>query len=174
MIRVGILTTDDRVELLDELLVYKFPKTPPHCVATHLTGDQLRRIVPAGWHVTSHGPITMDTSEPEPDLAIIQGGIRDYLDHHPGPEDVAMAIEIADSSLARDRGIKRRIYARAGVPVYWIVDVTERRVEICTAPSGPSDHPAYGTIRAYGEAELLPVVIDGREVGKIAVRDILP
>jgi Uma2 family endonuclease len=174
MIRSGILTVDDRVELLEGWLVPKMSKNPPHSVATELVAAALRSVVPPGWYVRTQEPLTTKTSEPEPDVSVVRGRPRDYVERHPGPEDLAMVLEIADSSISRDRGIKRRIYARAGVAVYWIVDVTERRVEICTRPTGPAEQPEYALIQSFGQDELLPVLIDGQEVGPIAVRDILP
>ncbi len=174
MIRSGILTKDDRVELLEGWLVPKMSKNPPHCVATELAAAALRSVVPTGWYVRTQEPVTTDTSEPEPDVSVVHGQPRDYIDRHPGPEQLAMVLEIADSSLSRDRGIKRRIYARAGVSVYWIVDVTAGRVEICTRPSGPAEQPEYASIEPFGQDELLPVLIGGEEVGGIAVRDTLP
>jgi Uma2 family endonuclease len=174
MIRSGILRDDDQVELLEGWLVPKMSKNPPHRVATELAAAALRSIVPPGWYVSTQEPVTTSTSEPEPDLSVVKGGPRDYIKGHPQPEHLAMVMEIADSSLSRDRGIKLRAYAYAGVPVYWLVDVTERRVEVCTLPTGPAENPAYGSVQPYAQDDLLPVVIGGREAGRIAVRDILP
>ncbi len=174
MIRSGILTADDPVELLEGWLVPKMPKNPPHRVVTELAAAALRSIVPPGWYVTTQEPVTTRTSEPEPDISVIRGQPRDYIDHHPGPADLAMLVEVADSSINRDRGIKRFAYARAGVPIYWIIDVSARRVEIYTQPSGPVEQPAYGSVQECGEGEMLPIRIEGREVGKIAVEDMLP
>jgi Uma2 family endonuclease len=174
MVRQGILTNDDRVELLEGWLVRKMSKNPPHRIATKLLTRALEKIVPSGWYVDAQEPITTDTSEPEPDVAVIRGDTRDYPDRHPGPEHLALLAEIADTSLARDRGIKRRVYARAKVPVYWIVDLTERRVVVHTVPSGPAAQPAYRDSKTYAATESVPVVIDGREVGQISVASILP
>jgi Uma2 family endonuclease len=174
MIQKGILSTDDRVELLEGWLIRKMSKNPPHRIATKLLTRALEAVVPAGWYVDAQEPITTDTSEPEPDVAVIRGDTRDYPDRHPGPEHLALLVEIADSSLARDRGIKRRVYARANVPVYWIVDLVERRVVVYTGPSGPAAQPAYRDSKPYAVSESVPVVVDGREVSRILVRDILP
>lgn len=174
MIRQGILTGDDQVELLEGWLAQKMSKNPPHRIATKLLTRALEAIVPNGWYVDSQEPITTDTSEPEPDVAVIRGDTRDYADRHPGPEHVTLLVEIADSSLARDRGIKRRVYARAKVPVYWIVDLVERRIVVRTVPSGPAAQPAYRDSKPYAASESVPVIIDGREVGRISVASILP
>ena len=174
MIRAGILTSEDRVELLEGWLVKKMSKNPPHRVATELAAAALRALVPTGWYVTAQEPITTSASEPEPDISIVRGSPRDYTKSHPGPEHVALLVEVADSSISRDRGIKRHVYARAGVPVYWIVDVNDRRIECFTLPSGPTSEPAYQSVQYFGEAETIPLVIAGQEVGLIAVCDILP
>lgn len=105
---------------------------------------------------------------------IVRGETRDYRDRHPGPEDVALIVEVADSTLERDRGVKRIVYARAGIPVYWIIKVLERVLEVYCDPSGPGEDTDYRRRRDYGVSDLVPVVIDGREVGRVAVRDLLP
>ncbi len=174
MIRAGILTEGDPVELLDGWLVPKMTKNPPHCVATYLVRRALERIVPQGWYVDSQGAITLATSEPEPDAAIVRGDPRAYVDRHPSPEDVALVVEVADASLHRDRTSKKRLYAQAGIPVYWIVNLVERRVEVYTDPSGPTDEPDYRQQCTFGKSEEVPLVVERREVGRIAASAMLP
>lgn len=174
MIRAGILTDDDPVELLEGWLVAKMPKNPPHRVATQLSREALERVVPAGWYVDAQEPVTIGDSEPEPDVTVVRGSRRDYRDHHPGAQDVALLAEVSDTTLQRDRGSKKRVYARANVPVYWIINLIDSQVEVYTNPSGPGEQPDYGQRQDYGPADQVPVVIDGREVGRIAVRDLLP
>src|ERR1039458_4093748 len=79
MVRTGILTEDDPVELLEGWLVYKMSKNPPHSVATDLTATALRRLAPSDWCVRSQEPITTSDSEPEPDIALARGTPRDYI-----------------------------------------------------------------------------------------------
>jgi Uma2 family endonuclease len=110
-------------------------------------------------------------SQPEPDLAVARGQARDYLDRHPGPADVPLVIEVADSSLARDRGLKARVYARAGIPNYWIVNLVDRHVEVY---SEPTDQATYARIETIGPDGAIRLVIDDAEVGPIAARDLLP
>ena len=174
MITDGILTDDDPVELLEGWLVLKMPKHPPHPVVTRLTQKALDRIVPLGWDVRVQDPITTDTSEPEPDVSVARGDTRDYVDHHPGPKDVALAIEVAESSLARDRGLKKRIYARARIPVYWIINLIDRRVEVYSKPTGPAAKPDYRRCQFFGHDDEVPVIIDGGAVGVLKMRDLLP
>lgn len=118
MIQAGILTTEDRVELLEGWVVTKMPKNPRHSVVTHLVREALARVLPADWRARTQEPMTTLDSEPEPDVLIARGGPRHYMDRHPGPHDVTLVVEVADSSLPRDRALKKRFYAAAGVPVY--------------------------------------------------------
>ncbi len=175
MVRQGILTEDEPVELLDGLLVLKMTKNPPHVLSGKLTAIELGRLCPATCHVATQGAFTTAASRPEPDVAIVRGSPRDYADRFPTPADMALVVEVADSSVARDRGIKRRVYARAGVPVYWIVVLPERAVEVYTGPSGPTaDEPAYAAVRRFADGDRVPVVVDGVAVGTVAVADLLP
>lgn len=174
MIRTGILTADDPVELLAGWLVCKMPKNPPHRIATRLAQKALEGVVPAGWYVDAQEPITLQDSEPEPDVMIVRGETRDYRDRHPGPEDVALIVEVSDSTLERDRGVKRLVYARAGIPVYWIINLLELALEVYYDPSGPSEDADYRQRQHYGVSDFVPVMIGGREVGRVAVRDLLP
>ena len=174
MVGAGILTEEDPVELLAGWLVPKMPKNPPHRVATRLLRQALERVVPAGWYVDSQEPITTADSEPEPDVVVVRGETRQYLDCHPGPQDVALVIEVADTTLQRDRVLKQRIYAAAGIPVYWIVNLLDNQIEVYTAPSGPVSQPDYRQCQHYGLSDTVPVVIDGVEADPIAVQELLP
>jgi Uma2 family endonuclease len=174
MIRAGILGEDDPIELLDGWLVTKMTKKPPYCVTTDVVCDVLAQALPKGWHVRSQGVITLAMSEPEPDAAVVRGDRRDYLGHHPGPRDVALVVEVADMSLNRDRTLKKRLYAQAGIPAYWIVNLVERSIEVLTDPSAATGEPDYRQHRLFGTSEAMPLVIDGREVGRIAVSAVLP
>jgi len=174
MIQAGIFTDDNRVELLEGLLVQKMSKNPPHRVSTNLVSESLRNVVPTGWYVDSQEPITTETSEPEPDVAIIRGSTRDYTDRHPGPGDVALVVEVADASIELDQRTKQRVYASAGIAIYWIVNLIERRVQVYTRPSGPAEEPGYGHRQDVAAGESLSVIVGGKEVGRVAVADILP
>jgi Uma2 family endonuclease len=174
MIRAGILGADDPVELLDGWLVTKMTKSPPHSAATRRVRRVLEQIIPDGWSVDAQEPITLSESEPEPDVVVLRSDDRDYEDRHPGPEDVALVVEVADASLQRDRVFKRRLYAQAGIPAYWIVNLVEGRVEVYTDPSGPSDQPDYRQHRVVGNTEEVPLLIEQREVGRIAASTMLP
>jgi Uma2 family endonuclease len=174
MIRTGILTEDDPVELLEGWLVTKMPKNPHYRVATHLIRQALESILPPGWCVDTQEPLTTIDSEPEPDVMVVRGEPRHYLDRHPDPQDVALVVEVADSTLQRDRSLKKRLYAAAEIPVYWIVNLLESHIEVYTNPSGPGEQPDYHQQQNYGPADVVPMVIEGRELGRFVVQDLLP
>jgi Uma2 family endonuclease len=174
MIRLGILTDDDPVELLEGWVIHKMPKNPPHRAATKLTRNALEEIVPEGWYVDAQEPITLEDSEPEPDVVVVRGNTRDYLDRHPGSQDLALVVEIADSTLERDRTSKKRLYARAGIPLYWIVNLPEQKLELYIEPINLAQEPTYQQRKDYSLSGEVPVVIEGCEVGRLTVQDLLP
>jgi Uma2 family endonuclease len=174
MIQVGILHEDDKIELLNGWIVHKMTRNPPHDSAIGLVQVELTAVLPPDWVVRGQSAVTTAESEPEPDLTVVRGSHRRYSTNHPGPADMGLVIEVADSSLDRDRNVKGPIYARDNVPVYWIVNIPDNCVEVYTDPSGPTDEPAYRQHRDYRSTEALPVILDGREIGTIRVRDLLP
>lgn len=174
MISAGILTADDPVELLEGWLVYKTPQNPPHRVATRLAQTALERILLTGWYVDTQAPITLEDSEPEPDVAIIRGEPRLYTNRHPGPADLALVVEVADATLVRDQGAKKRLYARAGIAVYWIMNLPDRRCEVYSNPSVVGGESDYRQRDDYGSSDAIQLIIDGQAVGSIAIADVLP
>jgi len=174
LLQAGILVEGAPAELLDGWIVQKMTLNPPHPVAVGLVEDAVRPSLPPGWHCRTQATVTTDSSEPEPDVAVVRGARRDYLTRHPGPGDTALAIEVADSSLQIDRTYKAGLYAHNGIPVYWIVNLPDRQIEVYTDPTGADPRSEYRQRRDYGPADEVPLVIDGREVAKIPVRDLLP
>ena len=174
MARWGILSEDDAVELLDGWLVSKVTKNPPHTVVTLLVRDALARLLPVDWFVSSEQPITIDVSEPEPDIMVVRGRPQEYFERHPSPSDVALVVEVSDETLRRDQTIKRRIYARAGIAVYWIANLVEHKIEVYTQPGGQGAEADYQARGEYADDNRVPVTIAGAEIGQIAVRDLLP
>ncbi len=170
----GILTSDDPVELLEGWLVLKMTKKPPHSVATRRTRLALEKVVSPGYFVDSQEPVTTGDSEPEPDVCIVRANAGDYTAQHPGASDVPLIVEVADTTLPTDRVTKKRVYARAGFPVYWIVNLVNSVVEVYTIPTGPAEEPTYAGRDEYRLGDAIPVAIDGIESGKIPAADILP
>lgn len=174
MIRAGILTEDDPVELLDGWLVEKMVKSRAHSIATRQARTEIEAVLPTGWYADSQEPVTLATSEPEPDVIVVRGSPADYPDSHPGPSNVGLVVEVADASLYRERGLKKAIYAAAGIPVYWIVNLAERQVEVYTDPTGPCDQPSYRQRHDFRPGQEIPLLLDGREVGTVRAAGILP
>jgi len=173
MIESGSLTDEDPVELLEGLLVYHMPKHSMHVTSNALARDQIVRQLPQGWHYRSQDPITLADGEPEPDGAVVRGKIVDYARSHPRPTDIALVIEIADSSLERDRTLKLRSYARAGIIEYWIINLIEHQIEVHTQPT-PGDMPHYANRVVYLTDASVPLTLSGQTCGEVKVSDLTP
>ena len=172
LIRSAKLTADDPVELVEGILVFKMPKGGPHATSTGKSRRTIEPLLPAGWHYRVQEPVTLVDGEPEPDGAVVRGDMDDYADGHPLPADVALVIEVADSTLTTDRTGKLRSYARAGIPVYWIVNLVGRQVELYTDPD-----PVLATYRGrtvLRDGAAVPLTVDGQVLNGITVAAILP
>jgi len=176
MVRSGAFTKRDRLELIEGYLVAKMTQYPPHTTACELCRTAFERIIPAGWHPRSEKPLRIPSraSMPEPDLALARGEIRDYAARHPEPADVALVVEVADSSLDDDRNVMARVYGGGGVALYWIVNLVDAQVEVYSVPSGPTEPVGYRHCEVYRPGQDIPVIIEGTEVGRIPVADLLP
>jgi Uma2 family endonuclease len=174
MIQKGILQEDTLVELLDGWIVPKMPRNPPRDLTIDLAQDVIRSVLPAGWRLRIQSAITIDSSEPEPDLAIVRGPAERYLSNHPKPQDIAIVIEVADSSLAHDREEKGKLYAQARIPIYWIINLVNRQVEVYSRPSGPDPSPGYRRREDYLINDSVPLVLAEKEVVQVAVKSLLP
>jgi len=175
MIDAGVFREEDHVELLGGLLVDKMVKYPPHNVAVGSLAAALRGLLPAGWFVYEEKPIQLGRWwRPEPDVAVIRGQIKDYGQRDPTAAEIGIVAEVAGSSYSNDRGVKWRKYAAAQVAVYWIVNLPQRRIEVYSTPSGRGKSAGYRDVQIHGEDDEAPVVIDGRELGRTKVRDVLP
>ena len=147
LVERGVLDEDDRIELLDGRLVFREPLGSRHAAACLRIRIALDRAFGRGYHVRPQFPIALDdASEPEPDIAVVRGRIEDYLDAH--PTSPVLIVEVADSSLARDRVGKGSLYARAGVTDYWIIDLPGHVLEVHRDPERSSaGRWRYGTAR---------------------------
>ena len=174
MLRADIIQSGDPVELLEGWLVQKMPKKPSHVIASELLRDAIAAILSSGWYINSQQPITLDDSEPEPDLSVVRGTRRDHLESNPSPSDLAFVVEVADASLLRDQSLKKRIYARAGIVEYWIVNLRDRQIEVHSLPTGPAESPEYLRQQVFTHEQSITLRLDGQAVGQIAVSDLLP
>ncbi|MGV0025944.1 Uma2 family endonuclease [Phormidesmis priestleyi] len=135
MVASGVL--DDRqVELLHGEIVEMPPEGEPHAYFNTDVRDYLIRRLGNRVTVREAKPITLpeSASEPEPDLAIVQPLGREYLIHHPYPENIFWLIEFSNSSLIKDTEVKRRIYAQAGIPEYWVVNLKKMELMVYREP----------------------------------------
>ena len=175
MIDGGYLGEDDPLELLEGWIVPKMPRNPEHDDAIDQINCALLSILPKTWGIRTQSATTIAEaeSEPEPDLFVRVSPLPRRR-RHPEPSHICMIIEVADSSLTRDRTIKQRIYALAGIAVYWIVNLPDRQIEVYTDPTGPAKKPRYRHKRIYRNGATVPVVIAGEEIGRISVTAMLP
>ena len=137
-----IFLPDERLELIDGQLVLREPQDTPHAVGSQLALRAVDRAFGAGWNVRPGLPVALDDmSEPEPDVAVVPGDPRDYLDAH--PEHPVLIVEVSWSRLAFDRRHKASLYARAGIADYWVVNLVDRVVEVHREPVADASAP-YG------------------------------
>lgn len=170
MIDAGVFEEDDRVEFIDGLLVRKMTRKPPHDGTLDLVEYLLGKSLPAGWWVRGQKATVLATGMPEPDAAIVAGTPGRFLLRHPGPADLALVVEVADSSLRIDRLLKAPSYARAGIPQYWIVNVNEDVIEVYSDPTANG----YTSRTDYVIGQDVPVILDGAVVGTVAVAAVFP
>jgi Uma2 family endonuclease len=170
--REGVFGSD-RVELLDGYVVRKGPMNPPHAVSLERVGDEFRARLPAGYCLRTEKDVSLTGSQPQPDVAIASGSRGDYAHHHPGPGGLALIVEVADSTLEEDRTTKLRMYARAHIRVYWIVNIPDRRIEVYTQPVA-GNNPRYRQRQDFGETESVSFTLGAHTIGPIAVADLLP
>ncbi|SRR6266540_2846220 len=170
---VGVLTGDDRVELLEGWIVGKMIHNPRHDATVDRANETITGRLPPGWRVRVQCSVTTGDSEPEPDLSVVRGPAERYVARHPQADKAALLIEVADTSLTRDRDFKGRIYARARVHVYWIINLIEDQIEVYTDPAGPEASPGFATRRDYQLDDAFPLTVEGKEVCRIPVKDLI-
>lgn len=165
----GTIGPDDRVELLDGVIVAMSPQSPPHAGVVRKLTQWLAGAV--GRHATLQIQLPLDldaTSAPEPDVAVVPGRPEDYMAAH--PTTALLVIEVADSSLIQDRLTKAPLYAAAGIPEYWVVNLRDRCVEVQCRPI-PAER-RYGESRIARPGDMLEVV--AIPAAAIAVAEIFP
>lgn len=132
----GIFAAGDRVELIDGEVIDMSPIGALHAAIVARLTAFLCRTVGGGVIVWCQNPIRLDdSSEPESDIALLSPRADGYMSAHPGPEDVVVVIEVADTSLAYDLGVKVPLYARHGIPEAWVIDAATRQTRVFREPS---------------------------------------
>lgn len=144
MSELGILDPNERTELIAGQITLMAAKGTAHVTALRLLATALDEpLADKSVFVSTQDPIQLDDfSEPEPDLALVQGTVLDYVEHHPRPEQIYLVVEVADSTLKRDCEVKDKIYAQAGIADYWVLDVQNRQLHIFRnpIPTGYTSH----------------------------------
>jgi hypothetical protein len=170
MIEAGILSEKDRVYLWKGQLVAKMTKGRPRTVTVLRLTDALKRVVPDGWYVEPEQAMVLDdASMPEPDLKVVRGRMEDYT-RPPSARDVPLVIEVADSTLADDRGEILEAYAAEAIPSYWIANIPDRQIEVYPGLTGAGSPARYASRAVYRPGDEVDIVLDGR----IAVAEVFP
>ena len=171
LIEEHFFVSDEHFELIDGYITEKMSRNPPHDAAVNRARRRIERALPSGWIVRIQSAITTADSEPEPDIAIARGEDEDYVARHPGPVDLALVVEVANTTLATDRGPKLAAYARAGVVAYWIVNLDDVQLEVFTQPEPSSSSYQKSTILRAGES--VAVLLAAGATPPIPVADLL-
>jgi len=172
MWKMGIFG-DRRVELIEGEVVRMSPIGPSHDVGANLADDVLRPIFGEGYRVRVQSSFDAGESVPQPDIAVVPGKARDYRDKHPAT--AVLIVEVAETSLEYDRTIKASLYARAGVPDYWILNLVNRWLEVLREPAEIESEPfgfGYRSHRIYLESEEVAPL--ARPEARVKVADLLP
>jgi Uma2 family endonuclease len=137
MSEMGVLTPDERTELINGQIVIMASKGTPHVLSLRLLSRALDALLEnQQFFVSTQDPIQLDDwSEPEPDLMIVRGTVLDYADCHPCPRDIELVVEVADSTLKQDCEIKDKLYAQAGIADYWVLDLKKRQLHVFRSPT---------------------------------------
>ena len=172
LIAAGVLEEDAAVELLEGWIVPKMARGSRHDASMSALHGAIGRQL-SGWHVRVQSALTTSNSEPEPDLAIVEGEPLRYFDCHPTPGDAALVAEVSETSLAHDRDVKGRVFAAARIAVYWVVNLVDRRIEVYTLPVGSGGQTRYSQRDDFVAGQSVPLVVGGKTLTAIAVNDVL-
>jgi len=140
---LGILDSNERTELIAGQIILMAAKGTPHVTALQLLANALRDQVSSAALIRTQDPIQLDDfSEPEPDLVVAQGTVLDYADRHPQPDQIYLVVEVADSTLRQDCNLKDKLYAKAGITDYWVLDLKNRQLQVfrTPVPTGYTSH----------------------------------
>ena len=174
MVEAGILDEDDRVELIEGEILEMTPQGSAHATGVSLAQEALRAAFGPRVYVRVQLPLALGSdSEPEPDVAVVAGSVRDYRDAH--PQSALLVLEVADRTLPYDRDVKGSLYARAGVPEYWLVNLAEALVEVHRDPILMPEARfgwQYRTVDRFGPGD--SIAPSSLPRARIAVADLLP
>lgn len=177
MVESGLVPRDRRVFLLEGRLFEKMAKTKAHGSVGASVTRAIDRRLPDEWSLWPESTIVLDPlNAPLPDFAVVRSGDllgRAAPERYPGPGDVGLLIEIAVSSLRADLTAALEMYARAGIPVYWVVDVVGRRILVHDEPKVVEGRGEYARVEIFRAGDAPPLTLDGREVARVPFEEIL-
>jgi Uma2 family endonuclease len=166
---MGFIAPDERVELIEGEIIRMSPLNPPHAFGSGRVQSLLLGIFQTGWVVRIGLALRVSTeSEPEPDFTVVRGRLEDYLAGH--PTSAELVVEVSDSSLQFDLGTKAGLYARSGIPDYWVLNLPGRALVVHRNPDPAAGQ--YRDVRSYGEAETVSPLAAPQTA--VVVRDLLP
>ena len=170
----GIIGPDERLELIEGEIVVKITQNSPHATSIRLILEALRNPFGRGYVISSQLPLNLGSaSQPEPDIAVVAGSIRDFTGGHPAT--AVLVVEVSDTTLASDRTLKAGLYAQAGIEEYWILNLADRTLEVHRQPAPMSERPLghyYRSVVQYtSEESVSPLAAPDYAV---AVADLLP
>jgi len=168
MVENGILTADDKAELIEGWLVKKMTQNPPHPRAVSRLARQLFQFLSREWDIRIQGPIALARSRPEPDLTVSRGPDSRYARHHPRPADIGLLVEVGDATLLADRRSKVPLYAAGKIAEVWLVNLVQGQVEVYTQPRGGRS-AVYRQRKEYRSGEEVPLILDGKEMARLSV-----
>jgi Uma2 family endonuclease len=171
---MGEFSASKQFELLEGVVVPKARQTLKHETALENIQNVIGKLTPGGWHMRVQQPMNCGDSQPEPDAAIVRDALDMYEDRPPRATDVALVVEVADASLEQDRRLKGRIYARAGIILYWLLNIVDSQLEVYSSASGPVQMPGFREKRVYRAEDKLSLVVGLDDSGMVRVRDLLP
>jgi Uma2 family endonuclease len=176
MIEAGVFAPERRVYLWGGRLIEKMAKTKAHFTSAVRILDAFRTRLPIGWLMSPENPVQLDAKHaPLPDIAVIRGPVEVYEqeDRYTIVGDVGLIVEVAVTSLPKDLGARAGVFARALIPTYWVADVLGRKLVEHRGPRVIEGVGSYEHIRTLGRDDEVSLILDGREVGPIPVRELL-
>jgi len=174
LIELAVFQPGERLELLDGLLAVREPQGSRHAAGIRRVVEALRRVLGDAWQVDSQLPIALDDdSEPEPDVSVVARDPNAYRDAHPSRP--LLVVEVAETSYRVDRHYKARLYARAGVPECWILDLAHDALEVHREPQPATDSVLgwrYESVQTLRRGDNVSALI--APDAPIPVEDLLP